>query len=465
MLDQSTRTSILRLHEAGQGSRAIARMLGISRGAVKEVLRQGTPEVPRIQRSEKAQALRDDIVSLYVSCKGNLVRVHEELTDSGVRLSYPALTAFCRRQEIGRPPVKPAGHYDFAPGKEMQHDTSMHQAWIAGKLRKVQTASLVLAYSRMLFFQCYPNFNRFTCKTFLAEGNRYYEGACERCMIDNTHVVVLHGTGLSMVAVPEMVAFAERLGFTFIAHEKGDANRSARVERPFDFIENNFLAGRKFDSWEHLNAQARLWCDQKNATWRRHLKASPRELFAIERTALRPRPEWVPEVYALHTRIVDLQGYITLHTNRYSAPWKLIGRPLEVREMHDRIELFEGPRSVATHKRLVEPVGVRVTLPEHRPPRGSRHHAAPSPEEQALCAAAPELAAYVALLKKHATGRGTLLLRRLKRIVDEYPRSAVLAAIGAATQYGLFDLERLERLVLRHVADQFFPRLQDQNPP
>jgi hypothetical protein len=44
-----------------------------------------------------------------------------------------------------------------------------------------------------------------------------------------------------MVPVPEMVAFGERFGFEFAAHEIGDANRSARVERPFRFIEGNFL--------------------------------------------------------------------------------------------------------------------------------------------------------------------------------------------------------------------------------
>ena len=36
-------------------------------------------------------------------------------------------------------------------------------------------------------------------------------------------------------------------------------NRSARVERPFWFIERNFLVGRKFGSWEDLNQQARQW--------------------------------------------------------------------------------------------------------------------------------------------------------------------------------------------------------------
>ena len=50
--------------------------------------------------------------------------------------------------------------------------------------------------------------------------------------------------GREMIPVPEMAAFGERFGFQFVAHAIGNANRSARVERPFWFIENNFLAGR-----------------------------------------------------------------------------------------------------------------------------------------------------------------------------------------------------------------------------
>jgi hypothetical protein len=45
-------------------------------------------------------------------------------------------------------------------------------------------------------------------------------------MVDNTHVIVLSGTGKDMVPVPEMEAFARRLNFAFVAHDKGDANRS-----------------------------------------------------------------------------------------------------------------------------------------------------------------------------------------------------------------------------------------------
>lgn len=276
MLDQSTRATILALREAGHGTRSIARALGISRNAVKAVLADGRASPPPLSRAEKATDYRDEILELYTSCKGNLVRVHEELeARTELRLSYQALTAFCRRHGIGYEPPTPAGRYHFDPGQEMQHDTSPHRVRIGGAERSVQTASLVLCYSRILFFQFYPTFNRFLCKVFLTDAVKYMDGACKHCMIDNTHVVVLRGTGKTMVPVPEMEAFARRLGFAFIAHEKGDANRSARVERPFHFIENNFLAGRSFADFAEANRDARLWCDKVNATFKRHLHAGP----------------------------------------------------------------------------------------------------------------------------------------------------------------------------------------------
>jgi hypothetical protein len=104
------------------------------------------------------------------------VRVHEELIGSGAELSYPALTAFCRRQGIGQTPIIPAGQYHFDPGVEMQHDTSPHQVEVAGKKYKAQTASAVLCYSHMLFFQINPTFQRFDCKVFLTDAVRYMGG-------------------------------------------------------------------------------------------------------------------------------------------------------------------------------------------------------------------------------------------------------------------------------------------------
>src|SRR5205807_3197775 len=339
MLSQAQRTAILELSSKGVGKREIAQVMRLSRPTVRKVLRENSSNVPEIQRAEKAEPYREQILELLTSCKGNLVRVHEELVAGGAALSYPVLTGFCRRQGIGQTPVVPAGQYHFEPGVEMQHDTSPHTVEVGGRKYKAQTASAVLCFSRMLFFQINPTFQRFDCKVFLTDALRYMGGSVERVMIDNTHVVVLRGTGKEMIPVPEMEVFGERLGFRFVAHERGDANRSARVERPFSFIENNFLAGRTFASWQDLNEQARQWCDRVNSTYKKHLHAVPRELFALERVHLKPLPVWIPAVYRLHQRIVDVEGYVSLHTNRYSVPVAWIGRQVEIRETKDKIEI------------------------------------------------------------------------------------------------------------------------------
>jgi hypothetical protein len=191
----------------------------------------------------------------------------------------------------------------------------------------------------MLFFQCYPAFNRFRCKVFLTDTLTYLQKTANVCIIDNTHIVVASGTERDMVPAPNG-AFAERFDFVFRAHEKGDANRSACVERPFRFIENNFLAGRHFADFDDLNQQARNFCDKINTKPRRHLHGSARELFAAERAHLRPLPLFVPEVYALHHRIVDVEKYVNLDRHRYSVPYALIGRQLEIRETKDRVDAY-----------------------------------------------------------------------------------------------------------------------------
>ena len=245
--------------------------------------------------------------------------------------------------------------------------------------------------------------------------------------------------------------------FEFVAHAIGNANRSARVERDFWFIERNFLAGRTFASWEDLNQRAREWCDKVNSTYKKHIRAVPRELYAVERLHLKPLPAWIPEVYRLHHRLVDIEGYMALHSNRYSVPVDWIGRRVEVRETKDQIEIQLDARHLVTHRRIAEAEHQRVTLAEHRPPRGQRTpRPDPHPEENAILTAAPELAEYVAGLKQRSRKVITLALRQLLRFVREYPREPLVGAVREAARYGLYDLDRLERMILRRVTREYF---------
>jgi DNA-binding NarL/FixJ family response regulator len=87
MLSKRQRTAILELAAQGVSKREIARVMKISLRTVGKVVGSLSSEVPVLEREEKASPYRQQILELLRSCKGNLVRVHEELTASGADLS------------------------------------------------------------------------------------------------------------------------------------------------------------------------------------------------------------------------------------------------------------------------------------------------------------------------------------------------------------------------------------------
>jgi len=62
----------------------------------------------------------------------------------------------------------------------------------------------------------------------------------------------------------------------------------------------------------------------------------------------------------------------------------------------------------------------------------------------------------VAELKKRSPGRGVAKLKRLLNLQRTYPAAPFLDAIEQAAKYGLYDLGRLEALILKQVAGSFF---------
>ncbi len=88
MLDLNTRVAILRLHREGHGIRLIARTLWVSRRSVKKVIASGQADVPTLQREASLGPHIDRVRQLHAACKGNRIRVHEELTGDGIGVAY-----------------------------------------------------------------------------------------------------------------------------------------------------------------------------------------------------------------------------------------------------------------------------------------------------------------------------------------------------------------------------------------
>ena len=92
MLSQAQRTAILELSAKGVSRREISHVLQVSRQTVRTVLRANSTTVPEIQRAEKAEPYREQILELLASCKGNLVRSFPRISQP----SQPRVNSICR---------------------------------------------------------------------------------------------------------------------------------------------------------------------------------------------------------------------------------------------------------------------------------------------------------------------------------------------------------------------------------
>ena len=463
MTPMEMRNSIVTLAHQGTSLREISRILHLSRNTVRRILREPADALAPAGALDKAR--QDQLAQAYARSQGNAVRMGQILAaEHDLHPPYSTLTRWVRQAELRAPP-KRSGEYHFAPGQEMQHDTSPHRLQVAGKPITAQCAGLTLAYSRRLFMQYYPRFTRFEAKDFLVRAAQFMDGVGARCVIDNTSVMLAGGAGPDAVFAPEMVAFARALGFRFMAHRVNDPDRKARIERPFAWIEGNFLPGRAFCDFDDLNAQALAWCiEVANAKPKRSLGMSPEAAYVLEKPYLTPLPVVLPVVYEVLERVVDLYGFVSVDTNRYSVPERLVGKTVTVYKHHASIDIHYQRKQVVSHPRLLGVRDARNTLPGHHtiPQRSPRQ---PSLQAKLLCGQSSVLDAYVNALTRHLNGRSTRALNRLLQLKRSYPSEPFLAALQQACKYGMFDLTRLETLVLRHVAGDFFALGQDDDEP
>jgi hypothetical protein len=445
------------MNQAGQGIRQISRILKMSRKTIRRILAGNAPT--RVAKPSRYESLAPLVCELFNRFAGNAVLINNELAQHyGHHVPYASLTHLVRSLKLRPDKIQRSGTFTYAPGREAQHDTSSHRVPIAGKTVKAQCASLVLANCRLLFFQYYPRFTRFEAKIFLSTALDYLDGVPLVCVVDNTSVLVAAGSGADAVIAPEMEAFGAIYGMRFIAHEIGHANRSALVERNFHYIENSFLPGQHFSSWQTLNAAAHNWCDQvANNKIKRALGMTARQAYQSERPFLKPLPAVKPPIYQAQSRTVDMYGYVTVDTNRYSVPERLCAKRVEVQKGLYDIRIFANYRLVATHARIVDQRGAKSTLADHhRQPMAHKTAQRTAPLMQQLGGHSQDLDAYVAKIAALGRSAATRQLQRLLTIKRNYPAQAFDPAIARALHYGVYDLHRLEKIILTCVAGDFF---------
>lgn len=326
MINADKRQAVKTLFAEGRSKKEISRLLNISPKSVRRLLKNNGA-TPR-PRQDKIAVSEELLRQTYIDCNGFRQRIYEVLTEEhGLTIGYSTLTRLLRDSGIGRKHQHRYAHVEDVPGDEMQHDTSPHRVKLGKETVLVQCSSLYLRYSKMRYIQFYRSFNRFRMKCFFHEALSRWGFAAKTCIIDNTNLAVLHGTGKDAVIHPEMVSFAKPYGFTWLAHEKGHANRKAGCERSFWTAETNFLPGRTFVSLEDLNRQALAWSERFAQRPHSKTRLIPGELFESEKADLLKLPASLQAPYQPHQRVLDAHGYLAFDGNYYWVPDEPETRP------------------------------------------------------------------------------------------------------------------------------------------
>jgi transposase len=451
MIDPEKRKAIFLLHQEGMSVREIARRLHVSRQAVTAIIAQ-KGQMPESLRATKNKIDPELLRRLYAQCEGWVQRMHEKLAEEHhIQVKYSTLTRMLRNLGISTSPETRCSRVPDEPGAEMQHDTTTYQVKLGDQTVRLVATILYLRYSKRRYLKFYRTFNRFRMKCFFHEALVFWGYAARRCIIDNTNLARLRGTGAAAVMVPEMAVFGAHYGFEFVCHELQHADRKAGEERSFWTTETNFLPGRSFQSLEDLNAQALEWSTVR-MEHRPQTKARivPAKAFEYEIGYLTALPAHLPAPYRAHERDTDQYGYIAFDGNYYWVPGTQRDQ-VKVLEYGDRLKLYRARAGVAEYPIALDGIKNAQFRPEGLPP--PRHHAhnrrdRTQAEEKHLRRVGAAVGAYLDFVLPQKGIQRHQLVRQLLGLSRRMTPELFGRSIARAHKYRITDVATVERIAV-----------------
>lgn len=450
MIKQEKRKAIWLLHSEGVSIRHISNMLQVDRNTIREIIRlQG--ETPDSMRKDRIDPDPDLITRLYGECEGYIQRIHEKLEEEyGFRIGYSTLTRKIRELELGKPKNDRCDRVPDEPGAEMQHDTTVYRLKTGERNVKVLASLIYLRYCKIRYLKFYPVFNRFKMKCFIHEALTHWGYSASRCIIDNTNLARLRGSGKNAIICPEMEQFAKQYAFKFVCHEIGHANRKAGNERSFYTVETNFFPGRQFKSIEDLNGQAFEWTTVRMSE--RPVAKSrliPAKMFEYEKAYLTKLPAYIPAPYLEHERRTDQYGYISFSGNYYWIPGTK-RYDVKVIEYGDSIKIYHGRELLIEYQ--LPPYGVKNTAvsPPGEPrtkyqPRDLKRPTAD--EEKKLRSVSETIDAWMNFALEHRSGKKKhQFIRQLYGMYQKLSAELFENTIRRAYTYRIKAIDTIERI-------------------
>lgn len=231
------------------------------------------------------------------------------------------------------------------------------------------------------------------------------------------------------------------------------------MENPFRYLEDHFIKGGQWDSFEHFLAELQRFArEELDLMVHGTTRQRPIDLFAEEQSHLTPLPAGRFVSTREQFRKVSWDCLISFEGNRYSVPYPYAGKSVWVRVSRGKYLLVLDMHGevVATHE-LCRDKGRTIINKEHY--EGLRR-AAPRTRgllEKAFLERFPDQANFLDRLYAQQKINPAYHLRGILELASLYPREALLEAFSLCLQYNTFSVGFIRGVLEQQLPAQVQP--------
>jgi transposase len=445
----------LRAKNPEMSLREIARLVQASPNTVKNALQR--TEAPSYQRRDKSNPLLDPFKELILELvtvkhlRGS--RVLEEIRSKGYGGGATAFYAHVRK-------IKPTTQRDFTPyetlpGEQSQFDWSPYTVMIAGQLTKVIVFSYINGFSRYRILEASLAENQAAVLEALENSLVASGGVPQRIQTDNAKAFVHNPSRRSFHWNERYLAFCGHYGFQPSRSLPGHPWSKGKVEKPFAFLEDHFIAGNSFENFEDFVSKLHAFQDKVNAREHATLKTTPDELIAKDREAFSLLPECRYVGVKEESRKVTGDCLLSYNGSRYSVPWMFAGKYVWLRLSRGYyLEIYSSANAlVARHALSLRKGAVIIEKSHYRTPPGA------TAAFDRLCTAFiesfPGQEIFLEKLRAQKRLNARHHLSQMLELARLYHRDDFLKAIAVSLEYNVFTVSFMSGYLEKHFQHTF----------
>ena len=351
-----------------------ANKLKMSRNTVSKLLRMTEPPIfHKREYSSVIDPFKEQIITWRCDPYNfNGTRIFRELKELGYSGSKGPLYRYLTKIDEDlkeRISNKATTRHESPCGDQAQFDWSEYDVPVNSVIRKVYCFSMILAASR----------KKAVCFSLSCDADAIYEaiqelfddlgGVTLELLIDNPKALVIENKPRNESEIkynPAALMLAAHLGMELNACPCYWPRKKGKIERPFDYIEQQFINGKSFASMEDLNRRGKefvnKWCDEKHTTTKRIPNV---HYLEEEKATLLPLPKDHYYVTPLLSRKVSNDLLVSVNGSKYMVPAQYATKTVRFRLTYGfRLTIFDKSGKMQIAQYEVVDKGKIVTDPE-----------------------------------------------------------------------------------------------------